>query len=145
MSLWDPSTKATWGLPDFCPVVMQFQVHTIMQRQLTVLSQTGAWGDEEKPQQDMAFVLIAPSLAIGCKWVFSLTAMWVHPCQVHLPTLEGVAQKLMLLADEGTNWPYAYTWMNGTMAHAPLSSEGPIGIMTEGLPSTNACSHLNQL
>ena len=51
----------------------------------------------------------------------------------------------MLLADEGTNWPYAYARMNDAMAHAPLSSERHIGIMTGGLPNRNACSHLHQL
>ena len=71
--------------------------------------------------------------------------MWEHPCQVCLPTLAEAAQKLMLLADEDTNWPYAYARMNDAMAHAPLSSEGHIGIMTSGLPSRNACGHLNQL
>ena len=98
-----------------------------------------------KPQQDMAFVLIVPILAIECEWVFGLAAVWVHPHQACLPTLVVAAQKLMLLADKGTNWPYAYTWMNDTVAHMPLSSEGHIGIMTEGLPSINACGHLNQL
>ena len=58
---------------------MQFQVHTITQGQLTALSQAGAWGDMEKPHQDMAFLLIVPSLAIGCKQVFGLTAVWTHP------------------------------------------------------------------
>ena len=81
MSLWDPSTKATWGSLNFCPAVMQFQVHAIMQRQLTALSQVGAWGDVERPQQDMVFVLIVPSLAIGCEQIFGLTAMWAHPHQ----------------------------------------------------------------
>ena len=145
MSLWDPSTKATWGSLDFYPAVMHFQVCTITQRQLTALSQVGAWGDAEKPQQDMAFVLIAPSLAIRCKWVFGLTAMWTHPHLVHLPILVEAAQKLMLLADEGTNWPYAYARMNDTMAHTHLFSEGHIGIMTSGLPSMNTCSLLDQL
>ena len=127
------------------PVVMWFQVCTIMQRQLTALSQSGAWGDVEKSRQDMAFVLIVPSLAVRCEQVFILTTVWVHPHQAHLPTLVGVAWKLMLLANEGTNWPYAYTQMDDAMAHMPLSSEGNIGVMTKGLPSMNACSHLNQL
>ena len=144
-SLWDPSAKVTWGSLDFCPTVMQFTVHAIMQRQLTALSQMGASGDVEKPQQDMAFVLIVPSLAIMCEWVFSLTAMWVHPHQAHLPTLEGAAQKLMLLANQGPNWLYVYAWMNDNMAHVPLSNERHIGIMTEGLASMNACGCLNQL
>ena len=102
-SLWDPLTKATWGWLYFCHVVMWFQVHTIMQRQLITLSQVGAWGETEKPQQDMAFVLIVPNLAVGCEWVFGLTSMWMYPHQVCLPTLAEAAQKLMWLADEGTN------------------------------------------
>ena len=99
----------------------------------------------EKPQQDMAFVLIVPSLAVGCEQVFGLTAMWAHPCQAHLPTQAEAAQKLMLLANKGPNWPYAYAQMNNAMAHAPLPSEGHLGIMTDGIPSMNACGHLDQL
>ena len=35
--------------------------------------------------------------------------------------------------------------MNDAIAHAPLSSEGHIGIMTDGMPSMNTCGHLKQL
>ena len=93
----------------------------------------------------MAFHLIVPSLAIECEWVFSLTAMWAHSHQACLPTLGEVAQKLMLLANESPYWMYAYAWMNDTVAHMPLSSEGHIGVMTDGIPSMNACSCLDQL
>ena len=51
----------------------------------------------------------------------------------------------MMLADKSPNWPYAYVQMNNTMAHTPLSSEGPIGVMTDGLPSSYACGYLDQL
>ena len=103
VGLCDTSTKATWESLDFCPVVTQIQVHAIMQTQLTLLSHDGAWGDVEKPQQDMAFILIVPSPAIGCEWVFGLTAMWAHPNQAHLPNLEDATPKLMLLTNEGPN------------------------------------------
>ena len=93
----------------------------------------------------MPFDLIVPSLTIGCEWVFSLTAVWVHPHQVCLPTLGEAAQKLMLLADESPNWPHAYASMKDAMAHMPFSSEGHIGIMTDGIPSMNTCSCLDQL
>ena len=60
----------------------------------------------------MAFLLIVPSLAIGCKWVFSLTAMWMHPQQACLPTLGEEAQKLMLLADKAqTGHMPMHGWM----------------------------------
>ena len=71
------------------------------------LSQAGAWGDAGKPWHDIAFVFRVPRLAIGCEWVFGLTAMWAHPHQAYLLTLGEVAQKLMLLANESLNWPYA--------------------------------------
>ena len=144
VGLWDTSTKATWGLLDFCLMVMQFQVHTIMQTQLTALSQAGALGDAEKPQWDMVFVLIVPSLAIGCEWVFGLTAMWVHPHQACLPTWGEAAKKLMLLADKSPNWPYAYAQMNDAVAHMHFSSEGHIGVMTDSIRNMNACSCLDQ-
>ena len=114
-----------------------------MQTQLTILSQAGACGDAEKAWQNMAFALIAPSLAVWCKLVFGLTAMWVHPCQAHLPTLVDAIQRLMLLANEGPSWPYAYMQMNDPMTLMPLSSEGNIGDMIDGIPSTNACSCLD--
>ena len=134
--------KPHGGCLDFCPAVMQFQVHAIMQTQLTTLSQAGAWGDTKKGWWDMALLLIVPSLAVGCEWVFGLTAMWVHPCQAHLPTLGEVTQKLRLLTDISSNWLYAYVWMNDAMTHMPLSSEGHIGVTTDGIPSMNACGHL---
>ena len=71
--------------------------------------------------------------------------MWVHPHQAHLHTPADATWKLMLLTNEGPNWPYAYVQMNYTVTHMPLSSEGYIGIMTDGIPSTNPCGHLDQL
>ena len=140
-----PNYQCHVGVPDFYPKVTQFWVHTITKGQLTALSQVGAWGDMDKPHQDMAFLLIVPSLAIRCKWVFGLTAMWMHPCQVCLPTLVDVAQKLLLLADKGAYWPYTYIRMNDAIAHTLPSSKGHIDIMTSDLPSQNACGCLHQL
>ena len=145
VSLWEVSTKATWGSFDFCPAVSWFQVHAITQAQLTALFQAGAWGNVEKPQWDMAFMLVAPSLTIRYKQIFGLMAMLAHPFQAHYHNLEEVAHKLVLLVDEGPDCPYASVQMNDTMTHVPLSSEGHIGTMTDGMPNMNACGHLHQL
>ena len=147
---WFSSMGSNYSVPLGDPLISApksctFAVCTITQGQLSTLSQVVAWGDVEKPHQDMAFLLMAPSLAVGCKWVFILTARWMHPCQAHLPTLMDADWKLLLLADEGTNRPYAYIRMNDAMAHMSLSSIGHIGIMTGNLPSHNACSCLHQL
>ena len=71
--------------------------------------------------------------------------MWAHPWQAHLHTLEEAFHKLLLLVDNGPDWPYTFLQMNNTMSHAPLSSEEHIGLMIDGMPSTNACSWLHQL
>ena len=93
----------------------------------------------------MAFLLMVPSLAIGCEQVFRLTAMWMHPHKDHLPMLADAAHKLLLLAGEGTDWPYAYIRMNDVMAWTLLSNTGHISVMTSDLPSQNACGHLHQI
>ena len=53
--------------------------------------------------------------------------------------------KANIIGQQRYHWEYTYARMNDTMAHAPLSSKGNIGIMTGDLPSRNACSHLHQL
>ena len=145
ISLWEASTKAMWGSLDFCPVITQFKVQAISLAQLTTLSQMEAWGEAEKPQHGMAFLLIVPGANARCEQVFILAAMWVHPHQAHLPTLGKAAWKLMMLASDSPNWPYAYVQINNAMAHTPLSSDGHIRVTTDGLPSTYTCGHLDQL
>ena len=50
MSLWDPSTKATWGSLDFCPVVTWFQVcMQSLKGSWPPSPRQGLWGDVEKP------------------------------------------------------------------------------------------------
>ena len=61
-----------------------------------------------KPRQDMAFLVIAPSITVRCERVFSLTAVWAHPCQAHFLTLPEVAHKFVLLADVSKDWSYVF-------------------------------------
>ena len=126
--LWDPNSSAMRGSLDFCLLIKQFHVPTIRQTQLTALSQTGTWGNVENPRQDMAFLLIAPSLTIGCKRIFGLMALWAHPHQAHLVSLVEVVWHLILMADEGLDWLYMFICMNDPVLHVPLSSEGHLSI-----------------
>ena len=144
-ALWDPTSNATWGSLNFCPLIQQFNVHTIKQTQLTTPSQAGALGNTEKPRNDRAFLLIAPSLAIGCERIFGLMAMCAHPCQAYLVSLVEVVQCLVLLAGKGLDWLYAFIQMNDTVSHVSLSSKGHLGVLMEGKPQRNPCSLLHQL
>ena len=137
VSLLEPATKAKWGSHNFCPVVKSFQVQAITQAQLNILSQVGAWGDVGKPQQDVAFLLIGPSIAMGNEKVFGLVAIWAHPCQACYHSLEEVAQKHALLLDEIVDWAYPFVQLNDDLSHLPLLSEGYTSTMTDGTPSAD--------
>ena len=93
----------------------------------------------------MAFLLIAPSLAIRFKRIFGLKAVWVHPHQTHLASLVKVVQCLVLLADKGTDWLYTFIWINNTILHMPLSNKGHLGILMEGESQRISCGLLHQL
>ena len=93
-------------------------------------------GGTEKPQQDMAFLLI---IAANYKRIFSLITMWVHPFQACYTTLADVACKFMLLVDGSANWMYASVQLNEALSYAPLSSMGHISTMTDGTPSMDPC------
>ena len=144
-TLWDPTTRATGGSLNLCPMITQLQVCTIAPTQLTTLTQPRAWREIKKPLQDMAFLMLVPSGKTRSDQVFGLAAMSVHPCQDHLFTLVKAAQKLMLLADNSSDWPYAFICMNNSMLHVPLFDKGHIGAMMDGVHSRNACSQLHQL
>ena len=117
-------------------------MQAIMQAQLKSLSQVGAWGDVGKPWQDMAFLFDKPSIAVGYEKVFGQVAVWVHLHQAYYHTLEEVAHKLALLVDESKDWAYAFFWLNKTLSHVPLWSEGHVSTMMDGTPSTDAQSWL---
>ena len=116
-----------------------------MQVQLNTLSQAGMLGDVEKPWWDMAFVLIVPSIAVGYKSVFGLVVVWAHPCQACYHTLEEVAHKLVLLVDESADWAFAFVQINEALSHVPLSSEGHVSTMMDGVPSAEAQGQPHQL
>ena len=92
----------------------------------------------------MAFFLIMPSTATGYERIFILVTLWAHPHWTHCTTLVDVACKLMLLKDGSTNWVHTFVLLNEVLSQAPLSSMGHISTMTDGAPSTDACSCLHQ-
>ena len=56
--LWEESTQMLWGSHDICLSLSWFQVRDVTQSELLALSHAWVWGDKEKPQCDMAYLLI---------------------------------------------------------------------------------------
>ena len=123
-SLWEESTQILWGSHDICPFLSQFQVRDVTWSELLALCHVGVWGDAEKPQCDMVYLLIAPGMTVKGEMVFGLAVVWAHPHQACLSSLDEVPRKLTLLIDIGDNWAYTFMQLNEGALHAPLSNEG---------------------
>ena len=89
--------------------------------------------------------MIAPSTNARGDQVFSLVVVWTHPYQGCLSTLVEAPQKLMLLVDDGPNWPYTFICMSDTVLHMSQSDNRHIITMTDGVCSVNTCGQLHQL
>ena len=100
------------GVSQYLPPLSSFQVAQVTWQELSALSHTGAWGGQEKPNGDMAFILIAPGKVVGREMVFGLISVWMHPHQACLSSLDEAVRKLALLIDLGDDWTYAFVWLN---------------------------------
>ena len=85
---WEQVNMATWGSHDICLLLTQFQVMEITQLGLSAISHAEAWGYPKRPKSDMAYLLLAPDQAVEEERKFGLVAVWTHPCQTHLPSLD---------------------------------------------------------
>ena len=101
---WKESTHVLWGSHDICPSLSHFQVAQVAQPELSALSHAGAWEDPEKPQCDLAFILIVPGKAVGGEMTFRFVTVWTHPHQACLSSLHEAVRKLALLINFDDNW-----------------------------------------
>ena len=142
---WEELTEALWGSHDICPSLMQFKVEEITQLELLALSHAWAWGSMEKPYGDVAFLLIAPGKTIEGEMAFGLAAMWAHPHQACICSLDEVLRKLALLINLADKWAYTFVQLNEDAQHVPLSNEGHLSAMVDGASCRSVCRHLYQL
>ena len=120
---WEESTQALWGWHDICPSLTQLSVALVTQSEFSTFSHAGVWGNAEKFQGNMAFLLIAPEKTIKGEMAFGLAMVWAHPYQACLSSLDEAAKKLALLINLGNNWAYTFVWLNEDAQHVPLSKE----------------------
>ena len=118
-TLWDPATRQNGGHTTW-PSINNLSCVSDNAGRVECPFSGGGMGDVEKPQQDMAFLLMVPSITIRCKRVFGLTTEWAHPYQAHFELLQEVACRPVLLADVSTNWPY--TLCAAEWCHIPCGS-----------------------
>ena len=77
----------------------------------------------------------------GGEMPFGLVAVWTYPHQTYLSSLDEVVQEnWLILINLGNNWAYTFVQLNKNVQHIPLSGEGHLSTMTDGMPSRSTCA-----
>ena len=142
---WEQITEAMWGSHDIFPLLSQFHVMVISQSHLSAIFQAKAWGDPKKHKLGMDYLLIVPAQMVEEERIFGLVAMWVHPCQTLLSSLEEAVKKCTLLINTGDDWPYAFVQLCEDSQHVPLSDAEHVSIIVDSAPSRSTCGCLSCL
>ena len=137
----DESYQSLWGCHDICPLLKQFHVTQVTHPGLSSLTHLWVWGDFQR-FCDMVFLLILPKEGVVGERAYGLSVVWVHPCQVWVPTLDEVVRKLALLASSSSNWPYALVHFSGDAPHVPLLKEVHLSAMTDRMHSNIPCGQI---
>ena len=117
----------------------------MIQLELTSLTYLKVWGVAKNFHSKVAFLLVLPEEGATGERMYSLTMVWVHPCQARILTIDSTAKHLTQLASTGPNWPYTLVWFNGDACHMPLPTKGHLSVMVEGSTSSIPYGKICQL
>ena len=87
-SQWEEAFHLLWGHRDICPVLEWFHVVSITLSELSSLTSLKAWGDPEKFQSDVTFLLVLTEKGATGDRVYGLSMMWVNPYEARVSTME---------------------------------------------------------
>ena len=134
--------QSLWGCYDICPLLEQFHITHMTQKELASLTCLKAWGNAEKFHSDVTFLLVLPEEGAVEERAYGLTMMWIHPYQARVSTIEEVIKPLNQLSHSGSNLPYAQVCLSGDTHHMSLPTESHLSVMTEGSTSNIPCGRI---
>ena len=134
-----------WGHLDICPSLQQFHIPSVTQLELSSLTGLKAWGDKEKFQNDITFLLVSAKEEATGDRKYGLSTIWVNPCQASICSMEEAVRELTAWVSSGSHWPYALVQLNKDICHVPLPKEGHLGVLPQGGTDMTACGRISQL
>ena len=143
---WGKDLALLWGCLNICPSLQQFHISSVTQLELSSLTGLKAWvGGQEKFCNDIAFLMVSAQEEATGDRKYSLSTIWVNPCQARVPTMEEADRELTTWVSSGPDWPYTLLWLNEDTCHAPLPKEKHLGILPQGGTDITACGRISQL
>ena len=129
--IWGDSMRALWGSLSICPLLdhVNLPYHTV--GELLSIRCFKVWGDIQKPQDSMAYLLVKVKDALGVKG-YDMALVWISPHQARASTIEEALGILSTCVSGGPDWPYVLTQLYEDTNHALFPKDKHLSILHWG-------------
>ena len=142
---WGEDLTLLWGHLKICPSLQQFHITSITQLELSYLTSLMAWGDKGKFCNDIAFLLVSAEEEATGNRKYSLSTIWVNPCQARVPSMQEEIKELTTWVSNGPDWHYTLVQLNEDTHHVALPKEGHLGMLPAGGTDSTSYRRISQL
>ena len=102
---WGDSMRALWGNLSICPLLHHMDLPCHTAGELLSISHLKIWGDTQKPQVGMAYLLLDVEDASEVEG-YGMALVWISPHQAGALTMAEALEILSTCAPSGPDWPY---------------------------------------
>ena len=114
-----------------------------MAGELLSISCLKVWGDTQKPQDGMAYLLVRVEDTSEVEG-YSIALVWISPHQARASMMEEALGILSTCISSGPDWPYILTQLYEGTNHVPLPKDKHLGVLPQG-KAESLCGHISQL
>ena len=140
---WSDSMRDLWGSLSICPLLDHMDLPYHMVGELLSISHLKVWGDTQKPQDGMAYLLVRVEDASEVEG-YGIALVWISPHQAWASLMEEALEILSTCISSGPNWPYVLTQLYEGTNHVPLPMDKHLGILSQG-KAESPCGQISQL
>ena len=140
---WSDSMRALWGSLSICPLLDHVDLPYHMVGELLSISCLKVWGDTQKPQDGMAYLLVRVEDTSDIEG-YSIALVWISPHQAWASMMEEALGILSTCISSGPDWLYILAQLYEGTNHAPLPKDKPLSILPQG-KAESLCGQISQL
>ena len=133
--------RALWGNLSICPILCHVDLPYHMVGELLSISCLKIWGDTQKPQVSMAYLLVKVEDASEVEG-YGMALVWISPHQAWASTMAEALEILSTCASSGSDWPYVLIQLYEGTNHAPLPKDKHLSILPQ---VESPCGQISQL
>ena len=111
--------------------------------ELLSISHLKVWGDTQKPQDSMAYLLVKLKDASEVEG-YSMALIWISPHQARASMMAEALEILSTCTSSGPDWPYVLTQLYEGTNHVPLPKDKHLSILPQGKVES-PCGWISQL